>query len=781
MSVYPGTEAFSMRRTLIVALLLLNARLCADSVPANAASDRRPDNPAGRSERTEPPYVDYCEMLSQEVQGKKHAFMAGNLTYYVGGFYACWTKEEDETIGLTHPFFHDLRSRGHGMVKHPGSGYGHDFQGWEFYKHTKVAYGTVIVAGKQYEHPVPSKMYWRPDRMICEYDVAGVSIREEKFICRNDVVCSIIESDSPVVIRFDGHSFAMPDKSRTSTATIRYDRANNAIHIVEGGSIEVKPVEDEYHTGRLMYAGMSTVISASKDFGGSYSTRGDGMGRQVYSFEVSCDSEGVSLTWAMNDNYTEAIRQTTQVLADPASELARKTQYMNGLLNYQIPYFRCSDHDIVKVYYYLWSIYLMYYIDVDKGWEKYPHTQTAVNNFLGLHRYDSDFQIKVGSWIADKEYFAYGNVLLWKSLLPYARTGGALPDNMGIAWYSPVWGATTEHVVGAWQIYQHTGDVDFLRECYKDYYKPLFWDGMLGHWGVHYDAAECLRKMASLTGHPQDVDHWRKVVNTRHRDAWLNNMWQANGVKDFFGAGKGTLDWSGFAYLRNSYFPEDWAARMVEAWAVDTVKGFFGEVPLTTKALKNWDQVSGVFASTPDTNYYSIIGMYKRQVGRNANLCGLAHLKKYNMYWGIPIAPESWDKTPEPWGDQYSNFNAGKILIVIEGMGGLEYSVPDSSFTVSDYMPEQWSFMQWRVPIKINGKTYWPKVDVTREEDGRTVKKTISIMNNPMTSLYIRPWLEEGTVLSAVPAFSAEDQGRNRLDYTFRKTSTQSVTIDIQK
>jgi len=757
----------------------LNAGLCADSVPANAVSDQRPDNPTSRPERTEPPYVDYCEMLSQEIQGKKHAFMAGNLTYYVGGFYACWTKKEDETIGLTHPFFHDLRSRGHGMVKHPGSGYGHDFQGWEFYKHTKIAYGTVIIAGEYYEHPVPSKMYWRPDRMICEYDVAGVNIREEKFICRNDVVCSIIESDSPVVIRFDGHSFAMPGKSRTSTATIRYDRSNNAVHIVEGGMIEVKPVEGEYRTGRLMYDGMSTVISASKDFGGSYLAHGDGMGRQVYSFEVPCDGEGIALAWAMDDDYAEAIRRTKQVLADPTSELVSKTQYMNHLLSFQIPYFRCSDQDIVKVYYYLWSLYLMYYIDVDKGWEKYAHTQTAVNNFLGLHRYDSNFQIKVGSWTADKECYAYGNVLQWKSLLPYAKRGGALPDNMGIAWFSPVWGTTTEHVIGAWQIYQHTGDIDFLHDCYDDYFKVLFRDGMHSHWGCNYDAAEHLRRMAILTGDSEDPDRWLKVVNMAGRDNWLKNMWESREPK-YFGGGT-PLGWSGFAYLRNSYFPEDWAYQMTKEWAMDSTKGFFWKIPLSTRALKDWEGVSKVFAATPDTNYYSLIGMYKSNVGRNANICALEHLKKYNMNWGIPIAPEAWDIEPGPWGDQYSNFNAGKILVIIEGMGGLEYSVPDSSFTVSDCMPEQWSFMQWRVPIKIDGKTYWPKVDVTREEDGRTVKKTVSIMNNPMNSLYIRPWLEEGTVLSAPPASATEDLGRSRIAYTFRTTSKQSVTIDIQK
>ncbi len=79
-----------------------------------------------------PPYTDYCKMLSQEIQGRKHAFLAGNKTYYVGGGYNCWKHREDETIGLTHPFFHDLRGRGFGLAKHEGSGYGHDFHGWEF-------------------------------------------------------------------------------------------------------------------------------------------------------------------------------------------------------------------------------------------------------------------------------------------------------------------------------------------------------------------------------------------------------------------------------------------------------------------------------------------------------------------------------------------------------------------------------------------------------------------------------------------------------------------------
>ena len=56
---------------------------------------------------------------------------------------------------------------------------------------------------------------------------------------------------------------------------------------------------------------------------------------------------------------------------------------MNNLLNNEVPYFRCSDDDIVKVYYYLWALDLMYYTYIGKGQERFPHVQTAVNNFLG--------------------------------------------------------------------------------------------------------------------------------------------------------------------------------------------------------------------------------------------------------------------------------------------------------------------------------------------------------------------------------------------------------------
>ena len=70
-------------------------------------------------------------MLGQDdIQGSKSGFLAGNKAYYVGGHYNCWGKTEDETIGLTHPFYHDLRSRGDGIAYYKGVGTGNDFNGW---------------------------------------------------------------------------------------------------------------------------------------------------------------------------------------------------------------------------------------------------------------------------------------------------------------------------------------------------------------------------------------------------------------------------------------------------------------------------------------------------------------------------------------------------------------------------------------------------------------------------------------------------------------------------
>ena len=116
--------------------------------------------------------TDYCAMFGEDdIQGRKHAFMAGNKAYYVSDTLV--SLGGHETIGLTHPFHHDLRSRGTGIAYHDGVGTGNDFWGWEFHRDTKVAFGTVATDEMRWVNPAPSRMFWQPDKMVMEYDLAS--------------------------------------------------------------------------------------------------------------------------------------------------------------------------------------------------------------------------------------------------------------------------------------------------------------------------------------------------------------------------------------------------------------------------------------------------------------------------------------------------------------------------------------------------------------------------------------------------------------------------------
>ena len=169
------------------------------------------------------------------------------------------------------------------------------------------------------------------------------------------------------------------------------------------------------------------------------------------------------------------------------------------------------------------------------------HTQSAVNNFLGMHRYDVAFQIKVGAWTADQAKHAYGNVLTWKHLTKNDRYRELpdglrmLADNKGTTWRSGAYGAeTAEHVLGAWQIYKHTGDVDFLKECYEGHFAKLFEKKLAGFAMNEFEVADVLEKMARLTGHEEDVAHWQKMVrrDQKHVRMMFEQRWGMNGIAD---------------------------------------------------------------------------------------------------------------------------------------------------------------------------------------------------------------------------------------------------------
>lgn len=757
-----------------------------------------------------PPLSDYCRRLQQEIQGKKHGFLAGNVTYYVGGFHASWEPKEHETLGLTHPFCHDLRSRGVGLVQSRGknqddTGLGNDFSGWEFYKDTRVLYGSIVVDGKIHRHPVPKKMYWRPDRMICKYEVDGVRLREEKFIAANDTACSIITSSTPLTLRLNGQSF-FGRNSLTSTATVRYDADHNAIHIVEGGTTKCQPETDRSEqVGPIMYQGMSTVLAASRNFATSHKfTKGE-HGEMQYEFEVPCDSKGVVLVWAMHDDQLQAMQAAMAVLGqselngNPTRErgtnkqgiqaspsltrratveadsfghartaLSAKTREMNRKLSKEIPYFRCSDRKFEDIYYYLWSLYLMYDIDVGRGMEMEPHTQTAVNNFLGMHRYDAAFQIKVGAWTNDKPHFAYGNVLTWKHLFSsghYKRsTNGsiALADNKGTTWHSGVYGnELSEHVLGAWQIYQHTGDVEFLRDCYEGYFREVFRERIAPFFSNHFEVAETLIAMARLTGHREDVEAWERIVplGPKQIRAWFHQRWQANGHEHFFGGPQnGMLMTTGFWHMRSKYFPRDYALKMTRSWALDRDKGFYGDsdffpLAMSRQAMKTFaTKVDHSFGYTPDTAYFTLDGMFRQRLGDPAWRLTLDHLTHYNFSsdWNVPVAPEAYTRSGKLFGDQYSNFNAGKLLLYLEGLAGLEYSIPDNRLVIHDTMPTNWNWMEVRPPIRMpdENKTRWPVIRYERSEieDGSGITKSIRVTDCPLR-ITIEPWSEEKRVI----------------------------------
>ena len=714
---------------------------------------------------------DLCRRLEQSIQGKKHGFLAGNVCYYVGGFHASWNLVEDETIGLTHPFYHDLRSRGVGLLDSEisgteNTGKGNDFMGWEFYKDTRVLYGSVIVGDKEYKHPAPTRMIWRPDKMICEYELENILIREEKFIGKNDAAASIITSSKPISLRFEGHSFYVRH-SVSSSAEISFQKKNNTILIKEGGTVRSKPDPDgPVRIGRCVYHGMTTALSASKDFSETFISEIGQNGERKYRFEIPCDNNGVTVSWAMDDNRETAIIKAMDIVSNARHLLASKTKEMNLLLNNEIPQFRCSDSKFEEIYYFLWSIYLMYYIDVQKGWEMENHTQSAVNNFLGIHRYDACFQIKVGAWARNKKKYAYGNVLTWKHLVENKRYREApnglimLSDNKGIDWHSGAYGGElSEHVLGAWQIYQHTADLNFLSECYQGYFKKVFWKQLLGFAMNDFDVIETLKKMSVLTGNSKDAEHWQTLIKQtpEHIRLMFEQRWEANGHLNYFmGPNNGKLHTNAFWAMRSRFFPREYAERMIHSWALNQLDGFMGEffpLAMAKQSMKLFTSpVDLSFGYTPDTAYFTLDGMFRQGFPKIASELTLNHLENYNYHpeWKLPVAPEAYRRNLDLFGDQFSNFNAGKILLFIEGLAGVSYSVPDQILKIRDSMPLAWDWMEIDIPT--GAQSEWTKI---RFERSKTLfggeRKKVIVKDSPYP-VSIEFWLD-GKVIAGNPSF----------------------------
>ena len=224
-----------------------------------------------------------------------------------------------------------------------------------------------------------------------------------------------------------------------------------------------------------------------------------------------------------------------------------------------------------------------------------------------------------------------------------------------------------------------------------------------------FEVADVLEKMARLTGHEEDVAHWRKMVRREpeHVRRMFEDRWGMNGVPSFFAAPRnGMLMTNGFWAMRSPYFPQAYAQPMLREWALDKEKGFFGEffpLAMSRQSMSKFaTKVDHSFGYTPDTAYFTLDGMFQQGLGQEAAALALNHIENYNYHaeWNIPVAPEAYRRDLSLFGDQFSNFNAGKILLYLEGLAGLEYSVPDNRMTITPVLPRAWEWMELCLPIK---------------------------------------------------------------------------------
>ena len=707
--------------------------------------------------------------------------------YYVGGQTSPdWNVTEHETIGLTHPFFHDGRARGHTLIRnHLGTG--HDMWGWEFWRDTRGAYGSVIVNGQVTCHPAPVSMEWRPDRQVCRYRIGDVTIYETKFIALNDVACSIISSNKPVTLQFEGSSFVLDDSipvfdddrrnvafSQKREATGEFIESDNAIHIIEKGTMMGKADWGEPAVeAPMMYSGLSVVLSASRSLATTQHIHRDDKGRQCYDFQIPCDSSGTVITYSIADQYEEAIATSKKVLHDPWKALHDKTDWYNRLLNTEIPRFRCSDRLAVKTYYYLWAIYFMYFTDAGDGWERYPHTQTAVNNFLGLHLWDSYVYTRMGAWTTDQKRWGQGNALAWSSLVSERSGQGSMPDNFGVAWYSPAYFRIEGHVEGAWQQYEHSGDREFLADVYEMYRKLLFntlssgGSGMLGH---SLCAVSCLQKMAVELGKAEDVAHWNQE-HARLRKA-MNQGWEMD-TPDFFGSTRRWKDNWELAVMLAPDFPDSWARRLVNTWIVNSERGFLS--PLGIRVRSHDSVENGMFAVSTISAWQAIEGMFRHRCDEAAVFLTLLHLHGMVRDFGYPIAPECWNPRYEPWFDLHYNWDGAMALLMLERLAGVHVSLPEQSLIIEDHLPKEWSFVEVQVPLRHGGNTCWTKVRIERDGTPDAATKRVKVRGCPLERVIIRPWREGRQVIASVP----DAPSAGILDFKFARRADVDIKIGL--
>ena len=131
--------------------------------------------------------------------------------------------------------------------------------------------------------------------------------------------------------------------------------------------------------------------------------------------------------------------------------------------------------DFNNAYYFGWAMYWMMLLESDRPpYETVGHAQSAPNNFLGIHLHDTQYYLRMGSWVVPELHprYAHGNVLMWQQAAhspqysntsegaywPAHRAKALLPDNMGSSWVaSSTCDQLHEIIEDSWTIYERSG------------------------------------------------------------------------------------------------------------------------------------------------------------------------------------------------------------------------------------------------------------------------------------------------------------------------------------
>ena len=152
--------------------------------------------------------------------------------------------------------------------------------------------------------------------------------------------------------------------------------------------------------------------------------------------------------------------------------------------------------DFENAYYFGYAMYWLMLLESDRApesnlkndlwYENAGHAQSAANNFLGIHLHDSQYYLRMGSWVETELHprYAHGNILMWLHAVhspmysnvssPYwttRRDKGLLPDNMGATWIaSSTCDQLIDTIEDSWAIYERSGlhrpNVTFLALAY---------------------------------------------------------------------------------------------------------------------------------------------------------------------------------------------------------------------------------------------------------------------------------------------------------------------------